>query len=78
MDNQNEQTQQEGTLHNYRKEIDAMIQKVSKLKEDEVMKPAGREIALSYTHLQEAKMWLGQALGMLGSELPAQYADKAQ
>ena len=39
--------------------------------------PAGREISLSYPHLQEAKMWLGQALGMLGSKLPPEYADEA-
>ncbi len=65
-------------LHEVRKQIDSLIQTVDELKKDENFKPAGREISLSYTHLQEAKMWLGQALGMLGSELPAQYADKAE
>lgn len=65
-------------LHEVRKQIDSLIQTVGELKNDENFKPAGREISLSYTHLQEAKMWLGQALGMLGSELPAQYADKAE
>lgn len=70
-------SEQEEKLHAIRKEIDALIQKVGALKSEEGFKPAGRETALSYTHLQEAKMWLGQALGMVGSELPAQYADKA-
>lgn len=65
-------------LHEVRKNIDSLIQMVGELKANEAYKPAGREISLSYTHLQEAKMWLGQALGMLGSELPAQYADKAE
>lgn len=73
-----EMTVSEGELHQLRQEIDALIQKVGLRKADEKMKVAGREMSLSYTHLQEAKMWLGQALGMLGSELPQQYADKAQ
>jgi hypothetical protein len=72
-----EMSVQEFKLHEIRKEIDALIQKVGALKSDEGFKPAGRETALSYTHLQEAKMWLGQALGSLGSVLPQQYADKA-
>ncbi len=64
-------------LHDVRKQIDALIQMVNTIKNDAVYKGAGREVSLSYTHLQEAKMWLGQALGVLGSELPAQFADKA-
>lgn len=41
-------------------------------------KTAVREMSLAITKLEEAKMWLGKALGALGSELPAQYADKAE
>jgi hypothetical protein len=63
-------------LHDIRKDIDGLIQTVGKMKDVAGYKPAGREISLSYTHLQEAKMWLGQALGMLGSELPPQFADR--
>ena len=78
MASQREQTEAEGMLHKTRIEIDAMIQIVGELKNREDMKPAEREIALSYTHLQEAKMWLGQSLGMFGSELPKEFADKAE
>jgi hypothetical protein len=69
-------TKEEASLHNLRKEIDVLITKVGTLKTQEGFKVAGRETALSYTHLQEAKMWLGQALGMVGSVLPPQFADK--
>lgn len=34
-----------------------------------------REAALVITKLQEAKMWAGQVLGVLGSTLPAEYRD---
>lgn len=70
--------EEQAKLHEERKMIDARIVAVAALKNDSLMRDAGREIALAYTHLQEAKMWLGQALGMVGSELPAQYADKAE
>lgn len=65
-------------LHDERRAIDERINAVELLKQNEGLRAAGREIALSYTHLQEAKMWLGQALGMVGSVLPAEFADKAE
>lgn len=65
-------------LHQERKNIDARIQAVGGMKTNDDLKPAGREIALAYTHLQEAKMWLGQALGMIGSPFPSELADKAE
>src|SRR5579875_3859 len=37
----------------------------------------GREVALSITKLQEAKMWAGQALGEYGHKLPEEYRDEA-
>lgn len=37
-----------------------------------------REIALSITKLQEAKMWAGMALGELGHKLPEEYRDEAK
>ena len=70
-------TPQQQQLHELRKEIDGLIKKVGSLKNQTGFSDAGREISLSYTHLQEGKMWLGQALGIIGSELPQQYADKA-
>jgi hypothetical protein len=64
-------------LHETRKEIDVLIQKVKKAAESRPAK-GGAEITLSYRALQQGKMWLGQALGELGSELPQQFADKAE
>jgi len=77
-DKTNTKLDPQAALHEERKNIDARIQAVNALKTQDQFKTAGREIALAYTHLQEAKMWLGQALGMIGSELPAQFADKAE
>jgi hypothetical protein len=36
-----------------------------------------RELSLVKTKLEEAKMWAGKELGNLGSELPAEFADKS-
>lgn len=44
---------------------------------DACIKYAGREVALARTKLQEAKMWVGKALGALGSELPEEFRDEA-
>jgi len=76
---------EEETIHSLRKQVDACIQSVGKLKIErnsdtettENQEKIQREVALAYTKLQEAKMWLGKCLEMLGSELPAQYTDKA-
>lgn len=61
--------------HAIRKDIDAIMQRVKEIAD--TRPPGGAEITLSWRHLQLAKMYLGLALGELGSELPAQYADKA-
>jgi len=58
-------------LHDLRKQIDACIKKANDLRQSN--SGAGREISLSHTKLQEAKMWIGKALGELGAELPADY-----
>lgn len=65
-------------LHDIRKEIDALLQSVEGLKTNPVALVAARNLAICYTHLEDAKMRLGKALGDLGSELPAQFADKAE
>ena len=70
----------EEKCHDIRKKIDAIIQYVGQVKNDNRPEYAKgkREFALVYTKLQEAKMWTGKVLEELGSELPAQYQDKAE
>ncbi len=36
----------------------------------------GREYSLAITKLEEAKMWLGKALGQFGEELPEEFRDE--
>lgn len=69
----------EKKLHNLRKKIDANILYTFDLKSDrrESYQKFGREIALVFTKLQEAKMWAGKCLEALGSELPKEFRDKA-
>lgn len=63
-------------IHSLRKDIDGVTQKVRRLAD---MRPreGGAELTLSFRSLQLAKMWLGKVLEEVGSELPAEYADKA-
>lgn len=79
----------EEALHEFRKQIDACIKKAGYFKgghpqaevdptQSVVMGKAGREMSLVYTKLQEAKMWVGKCLEMLGSELPVEYRDEAK
>ena len=68
--------EQQTAVHNLRKQVDACITAVGTIKDQKPAK-GGREFSLAYTKLQEAKMWLGKVLEELGSELPAQYTDKA-
>lgn len=37
--------------------------------------PGGREVALAITNLQQARMWVGEALGEIGHTLPEEYRD---
>lgn len=60
-----------------RVEIDAILQRMKIAKSLEVMKVCGREMALSFTKLEEAKMWLGKCLEAIGTPYPAELADKA-
>jgi hypothetical protein len=64
-------------LHEYRKQIDSLIQAAGRMKDTRPEK-GGREIAIVYTKLQEAKMWVGKVLEELGSELPAEFRDKSE
>jgi hypothetical protein len=63
-------------LHSMRKSIDAIIQWADELRQNRES-GYGREMALVHTKLQEAKMWAGKCLEMIGSELPAKFQDKA-
>lgn len=76
---QNRDTTREETLiadiKQQRVQIDACFRSTQRLAKRINRGLAGREVALSITHLQEAKMWLGQALGELGTLLPPEYRD---
>ena len=72
-------------LHEKRKLVDGAIQSVGELKlapnSEQPFLGVGnvqREVALAYTKLQEAKMWLGKALEIVGNELPVEFQDKSE
>lgn len=58
--------------------IDSDIQQARSLAERIARGDGGREMALTITKLQEAKMWAGQTLGALGHLLPEAYRDEAK
>lgn len=64
-------------IHEFRRQIDALIQAAGKMKDSRPEK-GRREIAIVYTKLQEAKMWAGKVLEELGSPFPKELADKAE
>lgn len=65
----------------FRKEIDANIQKAEEMLAGYPAElrhiSCAREIALVRTKLQEAKMWAGKILEVIGSPFPPELADKA-
>lgn len=65
-------------IHEFRKEIDALIVKAEADLDPENPKNVyAREMALVRTKLQEAKMWCGKCLEVLGSPFPKELADKS-
>jgi len=67
---------EEDMLHDFRKAIDANIKQAEAVLE---LKPVfGREMALVRTKLQEAKMWAGKCLEVLGSPFPEELRDEAK
>lgn len=69
-------------LHALRKQIDACQQMIAEDKQTHVEQPKYSAIYhqaffLADTKLKEAKMWVGKMLEGLGSELPAEFRDKA-
>lgn len=63
-------------LKDLRVEIDKNIKGVAEVKTALAGGAGAREIALVYTKLQEAKMWVGKVMEAQGSELPAEYRDE--
>lgn len=65
----------------FRKEIDANIQKAEAMlnvyPQELIHISCARELSLVRTKLQEAKMWGGKILEVLGTPFPPELADKA-
>ena len=59
-------------LHTFRKHIDSLIE----LARDYNKISMSREMALAHTKLQEAKMWVGKCLEVMGSKLPEEFRDE--
>lgn len=72
-----EQTEEMKQVKDLRVEIDRVTNQAKEFQVKVDRTAGGREVALVITKLQEAKMWAGKILEALGSELPAEYADKA-
>lgn len=67
----------EEMLHELRVEISKVIDYAEMIQSSIGRGDGGRELSLTITKLQEAKMWAGATLGALGSKLPEQYRDDA-
>lgn len=69
------------SVKQFRKEIDANIQKAEGMLRGYPAElqhiSCARELSLVRTKLQEAKMWAGKILEVMGSPFPAELADKA-
>lgn len=78
---ENSKTKFIAEVKQFRKEIDANIQKAETMLDPypvEVLHiSCARELALVRTKLQEAKMWAGKILEVLGNPFPPELADKA-
>ena len=69
-------------IHQFRKEIDALIFKATKDMNEEKIRERSRpgysrEMSLVRTKLQEAKMWAGKCLEELGEPFPKELRDEA-
>ena len=67
----------EESIKELRVSIDANTKAAQVLADVITRGPGGREMALTITKLQEAKMWAGQVLGAIGHKLPEAYRDEA-
>lgn len=73
----NPETTIEQVIKTRRVDVDRCIKDVQKLAADINRGPGGRNVALAITHLEDAKMRLGMALGELGHKLPEEFRDEA-
>ena len=64
-------------IKDFRKQIDASIQRAEVYLDAPFKMKGAREMALVRTKLQEAKMWAGKILDVAGNPFPAELADKA-
>ena len=65
------------TIKSLRVDIDRSIKNAQALAALLNRGDGGRNVALTITHLEDAKMRLGLALGDLGHKLPEEYRDEA-
>lgn len=65
----------EEDLHEFRKQIDANIQTAGDLKRISPSSEASRALAIAYTKLQEAKMWIGKCLEAIDAPFPEKLRD---
>ena len=56
--------------------IDKNIKETGRLRQVNNEDKAAREFSLTITKLEEARMWLGKALGELGQKLPEEFRDE--
>lgn len=66
----------ETKVKDLRVEIDRVTKQAQSLAESIARGDGGRELSLTITKLQEAKMWAGSALGAMGHKLPEEYRDE--
>lgn len=65
-------------IHDFRKEIDAVIKKGETLQRAIGREAGGREISLVVTKLQEGKMWAGKILEAFGAPFPKELRDEVE
>lgn len=66
-------------LKGLRVDINTTIDDAKKIADERIQRGlGGRELSLCITNLQQARMWAGEALGVLGHQLPEEYRDSAK
>lgn len=66
------------SLKQNRVNMDLWLRNLNYLLERLNRRDGAREVALAKTKVEEARMWLGKALGALGHQLPKEYRDEAE
>ena len=68
----------EGGIKDLRVEIDRVTKQAKTVAEAIARGDGGREVSLTITKLEEAKMWAGKVLEAIGHLLPEEYRDEAK